>query len=124
MDCKGMRLYGLDLRDANLSECDLRYADMRYCDLSGAVLRNAYLHGADLRYAQMDNTDFSGAMLGASDLRDAKGLSFGQLRSAQNLYKTRMDSETIEVMRREYPNHFKDPGGAWNAQAKATSESR
>jgi uncharacterized protein YjbI with pentapeptide repeats len=124
MDCKGMRLYGLNFQGANLSGCDLRSTDMRYCDLSNAALRNAYLHGADLRYAQMDNTDFSGAMLTAADMRDAKGLSFDQLRSARNLYKTKLDDETIEVMQREYPNHFKDPGGAWNVQAKANPESR
>jgi hypothetical protein len=124
LDLKGMRLYGLDFKDAILSGCDLRCADMRYCDLSGAALRNAYLHGADLRNAQMDNTDFSGAMLTGADLRDAKGLSFDQLRSARNLYRVKLDNETMEVMQREYPKHFKDPGGAWNVQAKATSNSR
>jgi hypothetical protein len=124
LDLKGMRLYGLDFKDANLSGCDLRCADMRYCDLSNAVLRNAFLHGADLRYARMDTADFGGAMLTAADLRDAKGLSFDQLRSARNLYKVKLDSETVEVMRREYPKLFKDPGGAWNVQAKAPSEPR
>jgi uncharacterized protein len=124
MDLKGMKLNGLDFQDADFSGCDLRCADMRSCDLSGAALRNAYLHGADLRYARVENTDFSSAMLTAADLRDAKGLSFDQLRSARNLYKTKLDGETLEVMRREYPNHFKDPGGAWNVEAKATPEPR
>jgi hypothetical protein len=124
MDLKGMRLNGLDFQEANLSGCDLRCADMRSCDLSGAAMRNAYLHGADLRYARVDNADFSSAMLTAADLRDAKGLSFDQLRSARNLYKIKLDSETLEVMQREYPNHFKDPGGAWNVEAKTTPNSR
>lgn len=124
MDFKGMRLNGLDFKGANLSGCDLRGADMRYCDLSGAVLRNAFLRGADFRYAQVDNTDFGDAMLTASDLREAVGLSLGQLRSARNLYKTKLDSETVEVMQRDYPNLFKDPGGAWTVQAKTTSNSQ
>lgn len=122
IDFKGMRLYGLNFQGANLSGCDLRNADMRYCDLSGAALRNAFLHGADLRYARVDSTDFGNAMFTASDLREVNGLSLGQLRSARNLYKAKMDSETVEIMQRDYPHLFKDPGGAWNVQAKTTSD--
>ena len=124
MDFKGMRLYGFNFKGANLSGCDLRGTDMRHCDLSGAVLRNAFLRGADLRYARVENTDFGDAMLTASDLREAVGLSLYQLRSARNLYKTKLDSETIEVMQRDYPNLFKDPGGAWSFQAKTISNSK
>jgi hypothetical protein len=124
IDFKGMRMNGLDFSGANFSGCDLRGADMRSCDLSGAALRNAFLHGADLRYARMDNTDIGNAMLTASDLREANGLSLGQLRSARNLYKAKMDSETVEIMQRDYPNLFKDPGGAWNVQVKTTSDPR
>jgi hypothetical protein len=124
MDFKDMRLYGLNFKGANLSGCDLRGADMRYCDLSGAVLRNAFLRGADLRYARVESTDFGDAMLTASDLREAVGLSLYQLRSARNLYKTKLDSETVEVMQRDYPNLFKDPGGAWSFQAKILSNPR
>ncbi|HUI92431.1 MAG TPA: ankyrin repeat domain-containing protein [Chitinivibrionales bacterium] len=117
MDLKGMKLSGLNFQQANFSGCDLRGADMRSCDLCAAVLRSAYLHGADLRSAQVDSADFGGAMLTAADLRDAKGLTFDQLRSAQNLFKTKMDDETLDVMKREYPKHFKDPGGAWHVEA-------
>lgn len=124
IDFKGMRLNGLDFSGANFSGCDLRGAEMRYCDLSGAALRNAFLRGADLRYARMDNADFGNAMLTASDLREANGLSLVQLRSARNLYKAKMDSETVEILQRDYPNLFKDPGGAWNGQAKTASGPR
>jgi uncharacterized protein YjbI with pentapeptide repeats len=123
IDLMGMRLDGLDFQGANLSGCDLRDADMRNCDLSGATLRNAFLHGADLRYAHVDNADFGNSMLTASDLRDAVGLSFEQLRSVLNLYKAKLDTETVEIMRRDYPKLFKDPGGAWKAQAKTASKS-
>jgi len=71
----------------------------------------------------MDTADFGGAMLTAADLRDAKGLSFDQLRSARNLYKVKLDSETVEVMRREYPKLFRTLRGV-NVQAKAPSEPR
>ena len=124
LDLKAMRLYGLSFQGANLSGCDLRDADMRYCDLSDAALRNAFLHGADLRYARLDNTDFGEAMLTASDMREAKGLSLVQLRSARNLYKTKLDSETVEIMQRDYPKLFKDPGGAWRVQGKTTANSQ
>jgi hypothetical protein len=124
IDLMGIRLYGLNFQGANFSGCDLRGADMRYCDLSKASLRNAFLRGADLRYARVDDTDFGNAMLTASDLREAQGLSFEQLRSAMNLYKTKMDSETVEIMQRDYPNRFRDPGSAWRVQAKATAKSR
>lgn len=124
IDLMGMRLDGLDFQGANLSGCDLRDADMRNCDLSGAILRNAFLHGADLRYARVDNADFGNSMLTASDLRDAVGLSFEQLRSVLNLYKAKLDTETFEIMRRDYPKLFKDPGGAWRAQAKTASKSQ
>jgi hypothetical protein len=124
MDFKGMRLYGLNFKGANLSGCDLRGTDMRYCDLSGATLRNAFLHRADLRHARVENTDFSDAMLTASDLRETEELSLYQLRSARNLYKMKLDSETVEVLQRDYPNLFKDPGGAWSFQPKTTSNSK
>jgi ankyrin repeat protein len=121
MDLKGIRLYGLDFRGANLSNCDLRGADLRYCDLSGAALRNAFLRGTDLRYAKLDNADFGNAMLTASDLREAKGLTFEQLRGARNLYKARVESDIEEVMQREFPRLFTDPGGAWRAQSSEES---
>jgi hypothetical protein len=124
VDLMGMHLYGLNFQGANLSGCDLRDADMRYCDLGGASLRNAFLHGTDLRYAHVDSADFGNTMLTAADLREAKGLTFSQLRSALNLYKAKLDSETVEVMQRDYPKLFKNPGGAWNAQVKATSSSQ
>lgn len=124
IDLMGIRLYGLNFQGANLSGCDLRGADMRYCDLSNASLRNAFLRGADLRYARVEDTDFGNAMLTASDLREAQGLSFEQLRSALNLYKTKLDSETVEIMQRDYPNRFKDPGSAWRVQARTSSKSR
>jgi hypothetical protein len=121
IDLMGMRLSGLNFQGANFSGCDLRGADMRYCNLCGATLRNAFLHGADLRYARVDSADFGNALLTASDLREAAGLSFEQLRSALNLYKTKLDSETVEILQRDYPKLFKNPGGAWRVQAKATS---
>jgi uncharacterized protein len=124
IDLMGMRLYGINFQGANLSRCDLRGADMRYCDLSGATLRNAFLHGADLRYARVGETDFGNSMLTASDLRESEGLSFEQLRSALNLYKTKLDSETVEILQRDYPKLFKDPGGAWNIHSKTASTSR
>jgi uncharacterized protein len=124
MDLKGMRLYGLNLKSADLSGCDLRGADMRHCILDEAVLRNAYLHGTDLRFAQMENTDFGDALLTGADLRDVTGLSFGQLRGARNLYKTKLDSETVEVMQREYPHLFKDPGGAWKVPVTSVPDSK
>jgi hypothetical protein len=124
MDLKGMKLSGLNFQQANFYGCDLRGADMRQCDLTGAAMRSAYLHGADLRNAQVDNTDFGGAILTAADLRDVKGLTFDQLRSSQNLYKAKLDNETLEVMQHEYPKHFRDPGGAWRVEAAATSNSR
>jgi len=124
IDLMGMHLSGLNFQGANLSGCDLRDADMRYCNLCGASLRSAFLHGTDLRYARVDSADFGNSMLTACDLREVMGLSFSQLRSALNLYKAKLDSETVEIMRRDYPKLFKNPGGAWNAQVKATSNSQ
>lgn len=124
IDLMGMRLSGINFHGANLSGCDLRNADMRYCDLSCATLRNSFLHGADLRYARVDKTDFGNTMLTRCDLRETVGLSFEQLRSALNLYKAKIDSESIEIMQRDYPKLFKNPGGAWNYQVKAALNSQ
>jgi len=121
LDLKAMRLYGLNFSEANLSGCDLRGADLRYCDLTGAALRNAYLHQADLRNAKVDSSDFGDAILTSADLRDVSGLSFVQLRSVRSLYKSKLDGETVEVLQRDYPNLFKDPGSAWKTQGKSTA---
>ena len=120
LDLKAMRLYGLNFSEANLSGCDLRGADLRYCDLTGAALRNAYLHQADLRNAKVDSSDFGDAILTFADLRDVSGLSFVQLRSVRSLYKSKLDSETVEVLQRDYPKLFKDPGNGWKIQGKPT----
>jgi hypothetical protein len=119
IDLMGMRLSGIDFHGANLSGCDLRGADMRYCDLCCAVLRNAFLHGTDFRNARVDKADFGNTILTKADLRDVEGLSCDQLRSSLNLYKTKLDTETVEIMKYNYPRLFKDPGGAWNYQVKA-----
>jgi hypothetical protein len=120
LDLKAMRLDGLNFSEANLSGCDLRGADLRNCDLTGAALRSAYLYQADLRNAKVDSSDFGDAILTYADLRDVSGLSFIQLRSVRSLYRSKLDSETVEVLQRDYPNLFKDPGGAWKIQGKST----
>ena len=124
MDLMGMRLSGIDFHGANLSGCDLRGADMRHCDLCCAVLRNAFLHGTDLRSARVDKADFGNTMLTRADLRDVEGLSCEQLRSSLNLYQTKLDTETVEIMQHNFPKLFMDPGGAWNYQVKAGPGSR
>jgi uncharacterized protein YjbI with pentapeptide repeats len=65
------RLYGADLRQADLQEATLQNADLRGIYFVGASLRSAQLAGADLRGSDLTEADLTGANLKGADLTQA-----------------------------------------------------
>jgi hypothetical protein len=76
-ELSGVDLTGTDLRDANLVRADLNRANLIGANLSRANLTEAHLTEADLTVANL-----SRANLNLTDLRDAKNLTAGQVKSA------------------------------------------
>jgi hypothetical protein len=79
---------GLNLHETGLSGADLSEANLRRANLSGADLSKANFEEADLSKADFYEADLSGADLGVADLsgaflRNARGLTQGQIDSAK-----------------------------------------
>jgi hypothetical protein len=103
-DLSGADLYGADLSDAELLQANLSRADLARADLSdaelyradlsgarlGANLSGALLAAADLTGALLAGADLTGAFLGFVDLRQAQGLTQGQLDAAQGNASTQL----------------------------------
>ncbi|MBY8880679.1 pentapeptide repeat-containing protein [Actinacidiphila acidipaludis] len=76
-DLRGADLRGTDFRRTILNGADLRRACLVHARLAGVAL-----HGADMRQTLLTDADLREADLGAADLRDATGLTAGQLATA------------------------------------------
>ena len=117
-------LQGVDLRSAKLKnaylwEANLLGADLRLANFEGADLQEANLQGADLREAQLPRAELKGATLQGADLRLAnlmlcKGLTIQQIKTVRSLWRSRLDPEIKERVRKECPHllqETRDPQG-------------
>jgi uncharacterized protein YjbI with pentapeptide repeats len=87
-----------DLSDANLTAADFRAADLRGANMRGAVLKDANFEGIVLR---------EGAELKGADLRDAKGLTKGQLAQARGDAYTQADAGVRPQTWQQHREHTK-----------------
>ncbi len=105
---------GSEGRCANLSEVNLRgiklyNVNLNNADLSGADLRSANLSEVKLRGANLRDASLTDAVLSSADLRGAQGLTIEQLREAKTLYKSRLDPDLMKQVQEEYPGLLEKP---------------
>jgi hypothetical protein len=75
-------LHGVDLDGVDLQGVNLGGADLKRARLKGANLRGAALHWTDLGGADLSGVSLAGANLLWANLRDARGVTDGQLSGA------------------------------------------
>ena len=98
------RLNYANLKQAKLSETKLSFAELAYANLQQAQLYDADLVGANLNSANIQKADFSGA-----DLTGAKYLKIDQLSKVKTLYKTKLDPELLEQVKKCCPHLLEEP---------------
>jgi uncharacterized protein YjbI with pentapeptide repeats len=91
-------LEGADLSKAHLEEAHLEGAHLKRANfweahLKGADLEGAHLEGADLEGADLGFANLEGANLAATYLKEAKGLTVEQVKSAINWELAYYDDE-------------------------------
>lgn len=97
----GANLKLAHFENANLSRARLNGAQLsgaRFNEnsiLTGAILRECDLRGASLKGADVTGADFTGADLTGVDLREAKGLTVGQINSAKSRDQLLMDLQEV-----------------------------
>ena len=102
-DHSNIRFVGCDLRDANFYfsnlkntrfwKAQLTNAKFHKADLSAARLEDANLQGADFRQCILQGSDLKGA-----NLKDAKGLTVEQIKSAHNWSEATFDAELMTAL--------------------------
>ncbi len=91
-----MRLFGANLRGAQVTAVDFRKADLREADLEGADLRESTGQGASLERANAKDAMLSGCILVESNLAGVSGLTPRQVEAAI-LDETTVLPETVQA---------------------------
>lgn len=96
---KNARMTGADLEETNLWDAKLQNVSLRGANLKDSYLIFADLQGADLRDAHLEGARLHGA----------KNLNVKQLSRVKTLYKTVLDPDLLEQIKKKYPHLLKKP---------------
>ena len=94
----GAFLVKADLRGADLTHAVLDSADLRFANLTSADLEGASLAYANLENALMYKVDISGADIRGANLADVKGLTAGDLYSANNWLQAKFGGDILDSL--------------------------
>ena len=94
--------YEADFSEACLIRADVWRSDLRKANLWGANLHEAYLCEATLSGANLENANLENANLENADLREVKGLTLEQIKSAKNWELAIYDDSLREQLRITY----------------------
>jgi BTB/POZ domain-containing protein KCTD9 len=88
---------------ANFTDACLIKADLQNAFLIKANFKRAFLMEANLNGCYLAEADFEGANLYKADLRNAVGLSMGQLSNVKSLYLAKFDDNIMKELKKKMP---------------------
>ncbi len=103
------RLFGVDFSYATMVETKILSAFMPYTDFFDANLEEAIIISCDILDSDFAEANLKNTIFMGSDLRRAKNLLAYQLLETKSLYKTILDQELAEEVRRAKPELFEFP---------------
>jgi uncharacterized protein YjbI with pentapeptide repeats len=107
-------LDGTDLSGANLKNTKLYQSNFENSLIENASFCKSDLRGGNFRRSNLQYSDFKGADLenawfDEADLRNVKNLTVHQISKVKTLYKTKMDNEFQNEIKRLFPKLFEKP---------------
>ncbi len=106
---KGTVLKRADLKNAHLQKAEMSGVNLEEANLWKANLQGVNLFKAVLRGADLAEADLKGSILQEADLRGVINLGVKQLSHAKTLYKTELDLELMDQIKKDYPHLLERP---------------